>query len=71
MMPIKGEHPDRGALFFAMADPSHRLKVNDTVLPETIWLRRLWDFEAKEPLHASYKLVLTNELIEFLSSSEE
>lgn len=53
-------HPDE-----SMFNSAFRLKVGDEFLPETIWTRRLWHFEA-EPLRATYKLILTAELIELL-----
>lgn len=53
-------HPDQ-----PMVGSTHTLKVGDEILPETVWIRRLWYFNA-EPLKATYKLILTKELIGLL-----
>ncbi len=53
-------HPDE-----PMSDSRCTLKVGDQILPETVWIRRLWHYSA-EPLRGTYKLIITKELIEMV-----
>jgi hypothetical protein len=62
------QYPDQPMM---MIKDNPILMVEDEVMPETIWIRRLWYFNAEGPFNASYKLILTDELIELLDPSED
>jgi hypothetical protein len=46
------------------------MKINDEIMPETIWTRKYWDFSNGIGF-AKYTLLLTDELIENLKSEQE